>query len=448
MSTEVTELSQPRSTTRKVLAAVALAAAGLLATSGATGAHDALPSPDVSAFGDAPVLGSTSSVDLVAPVVSMAATSNGHGYWEVAADGGIFSFGDAQFMGSMGGTRLNEPVVGMAATPDGRGYWEVAADGGIFSFGDAQFMGSMGGTRLNEPVVGMAATPDGRGYWEVAADGGIFSFGDAQFMGSMGGTRLNEPVVDMAATPDGRGYWEVAADGGIFSFGDAPFLGSMGGQALAQPVTGIAAFPGGHGYWEVAADGGTFAFGSSRYFGSYGAGLPSVGPMYMRFVGMASSSDGGGYWLVASGFCSSPGSTGPLNFTSPQSSTQASLAEISAYPLFSCLDQVQFRFAVPAPAATGYDVRYVAAPTASPSGLPVRMAGNAFLQITLTPANANDYTGPTDIVPTGTKNIEDIRLTQNFEGVMTWDVGLAHTAPVWVGQPPPGGSQFLVVNIG
>jgi hypothetical protein len=31
---------------------------------------------------------------------------------------------------------------------------------------------------------------------------------------------------------------------------------------------------------------------------------------------------------------------------------------------------------------------------------------------------------------------------------MTWVVGLAHPAPVWVGQPAPGGSQFFIVNIG
>src|ERR1035441_9471722 len=103
------------------------------------------------------------------------------GYWEVASDGGLFNFGAASFQGSTGSLVLNKPIVSMAATPDGMGYWEVASDGGIFSFGDATFYGSTGAMTLNKPIVGMAATPDGKGYWLVASDGGIFSFGDATF---------------------------------------------------------------------------------------------------------------------------------------------------------------------------------------------------------------------------------------------------------------------------
>ncbi len=326
-------------------------------------AHDALPSPDVSAFGNASAsYGSTSLIDLATP------------------------------------------VVGMARTPDGSGYWEVASDGGIFSFGDAQFFGSMGGKALAQPVTGMAATPDGSGYWEVASDGGIFSFGDAQFFGSMGGKALAQPVTGMAATPDGRGYWEVASDGGIFSFGDAQF------------------------------------------FGSYGGGVPAEGPSYMRFVGMAPTVDGGGYWIVASGFCSSPGTFLPLTATG-SGSPVASLSGLTV-PSHGCFQQVRFQFQVPAPAAVGYDVRYVTSPVAAPSGQALHMAGSAFLQITLHPAQSNGYGGPLDVMGSGASNIMEVRQTQNFEGYMTWVVGLAHAAPVWVGQPAPGGSQFFIVNIG
>ena len=430
-----------------VVAAIAIPSVALAAGTTPVWAHDALPSPDVSAFGDAVSHGSTSDINLRAPVAGMTRTPDGAGYWEVAADGGVFGFGDARFVGSMGARPLNQPVRGMAATPDGGGYWLVAADGGIFSFGSAQFFGSMGARPLNQPVTGMAATPDGGGYWLVAADGGLFSFGSAQFFGSMGARPLNQPITGMAATPDGGGYWLVAADGGIFSFGDAKFFGSLGVRPLNQPVTGMASTPDGGGYWLVAADGGIFSFGDAKFFGSYGGGLPAVGPNYMRFVGLAPTVDGGGYWLVASGFCSSPGTFGPTT-ASGSGSGVATLSQVTVAPILGCAEQVQFTFNSPAPSTVGFDVRYVTAPVASPSGLPVHVAGKAFLQVTLHPAESNSYTGPVDITSSVTSNIVEVRQTQNFEGYMTWVVGLAHAAPVWVGQPDPAASQTFVVDIG
>ena len=41
----------------------------------------------------------------------------------------------------------------------------------------------------------------------------------------------------------------VAADGGIFNFGDAGFFGSMGGQPLNEPIVGMATTSDGGGYW-------------------------------------------------------------------------------------------------------------------------------------------------------------------------------------------------------
>ncbi len=57
---------------------------------------------------------------------------------------------------------------------------------------------------------------------------------------------------------------------------------------------GIASTPDGQGYWLVAADGGVFTFGDASFYGSTGA-LHLVAPI----VGMASTPDGRGYWLVA-----------------------------------------------------------------------------------------------------------------------------------------------------
>ncbi len=44
----------------------------------------------------------------------MASSPDGLGYWLVASDGGIFAFGDAPFEGSTGSLALNKPIVTIA----------------------------------------------------------------------------------------------------------------------------------------------------------------------------------------------------------------------------------------------------------------------------------------------------------------------------------------------
>ena len=196
-----------------------------------------------------------------------------------------------------------------------RGYWMDSADGGVYTFGGAGYFGSAGqldpsaapggnnAVHLAAPIVGMASTPDGKGYWLVASDGGVFAFGDAGFFGSAGGLHLAAPIVGMASTPDGKGYWLVASDGGIFTYGDAGYFGSAGqlnpgatpggtnSVHLAAPIVGMESTPDGAGYWLVASDGGVFAFGNAGFFGS-------VGIAGTRVVSMSSTSDGKGYWLL------------------------------------------------------------------------------------------------------------------------------------------------------
>jgi hypothetical protein len=50
----------------------------------------------------------------------------------------------------------------------------------------------------------------------------------------------------------------------------------------------------GRGYWLVASDGGIFSYGDARFYGSTG-GIHLVQPI----VGMAAGPGGGGYWMVA-----------------------------------------------------------------------------------------------------------------------------------------------------
>ena len=93
----------------------------------------------------------------------------------------------------------------------------------------------------------------------------------------------------------------------------------MGGIPLQAPVVGMATTPDGNGYWLVAADGGVFSFGDAIYYGSTGA-LHLNQPI----VGMAATPDGKGYWLVAAdggiftfGDASYFGSTGAMQLNQP-----------------------------------------------------------------------------------------------------------------------------------
>ena len=102
-----------------------------------------------------------------------------------------------------------------------------------------------------------------------------------------------------------------------------PFGGaSLGPNSLATPgtpVVGLASTPDGKGYWLVASDGGIFTFGDAAFYGSEG-GVALNSPV----VGMAPTPDGHGYWLVAAdggiftfGAAAFYGSTGALRLNSP-----------------------------------------------------------------------------------------------------------------------------------
>ena len=97
------------------------------------------------------------------------------------------------------------------------------------------------------------------------------------------------------------------------------FYGSTGGTSLNKPVVGMASTPDGQGYWLVASDGGVFSFGDAAFYGS-------TGSMHLNrsIVGIATSADGKGYWLAASdggvftfGDARFHGSTGAMALSQP-----------------------------------------------------------------------------------------------------------------------------------
>ncbi len=75
----------------------------------------------------------------------------------------------------------------------------------------------------------------------------------------------------------------------------------MGGKHLNVPIVGIATTDDGKGYWLVASDGGVFAFGDAGFYGSMAgkhlnAPIVGIAPMTNEF-GLP---DQKGYYLVAS----------------------------------------------------------------------------------------------------------------------------------------------------
>jgi hypothetical protein len=92
-------------------------------------------------------------------------------------------------------------------------------------------------------------------------------------------------------------------------------------------------------------------------------------------------------------------------------------------------DRVVFEFADQLP---GWDVRYVPKPLVlSPSGQPAPLAGTEAIAVRLQPAadlysgDARAYQGPF-IVDPGTPEVAQLRELQDFEGVVTWAIGVNH----------------------
>jgi len=71
----------------------------------------------------------------------------------------------------------------------------------------------------------------------------------------------------------------------------------MGGKPLTSPIVGIAPTSTGSGYWLVAADGGIFSFGDAAFFGA-APSRPAAGTRTV--AAMVPSPTGAGYWQAAS----------------------------------------------------------------------------------------------------------------------------------------------------
>ena len=106
-----------------------------------------------------------------------------------------------------------------------------------------------------------------------------------------------------------------------------------------------------------------------------------------------------------------------------------------------CFDRVvlEFRPQQGTEGTPGYKVEYRNPPfSEDASGKPVTVKGNAFIAVRVEPAAGADlshngeatYTGPASVrPPAGVLHVQEVRRTGDFEGVITWIIGLDTRRP-------------------
>jgi hypothetical protein len=99
----------------------------------------------------------------------------------------------------------------------------------------------------------------------------------------------------------------------------------------------------------------------------------------------------------------------------------------------NCVDHVVFSFRSKYPNPPGYTVSYVSPPFVNDAqGAPLPVKGNAFILVRLSPAYGYDvygdggaiYKGPDRITPASTRYVTEIVKRGDFEGVVSWIIGL------------------------
>jgi hypothetical protein len=123
-----------------------------------------------------------------------------------------------------------------------------------------------------------------------------------------------------------------------------------------------------------------------------------------------------------------------------------------------CYERVTFELKPKPGEADGpvsWKVAYEPGPvTEDGSGRTVPVKGAAFLVVTMSAAGADlsqeaapaTYTGPTSLVAAGATRIQQVRRTGDFEGVLTWVIGLDKQRPFRV--TPQDGPARVIVDVG
>jgi hypothetical protein len=123
-----------------------------------------------------------------------------------------------------------------------------------------------------------------------------------------------------------------------------------------------------------------------------------------------------------------------------------------------CYDRVTFELKPhqgEADGPVGWKASYEAGPiTEDGSGHVVKMKGAAFLVVTMSASGADlsqeaapaTYTGPASIEAADTTRIQQVRRTGDFEGVVTWVIGLDRQRPFHV--TTQDGPARVIVDVG
>jgi hypothetical protein len=117
----------------------------------------------------------------------------------------------------------------------------------------------------------------------------------AVYSGTSGFTRSTSSpgFVEAVAFPP-TGYWLLAHNGAVFGRGGASNFGSAYFSPAAGDVVDMASTPNGQGYWVVASGGYVRAFGDAKSYGD----PPAIGVHPHDITAIAPTVDGHGYWLT------------------------------------------------------------------------------------------------------------------------------------------------------
>jgi len=131
--------------------------------------------------------------------------------------------------------------------------------------------------------------------WNVGDKPEAIVFGAGQPLNDPGPPPGPTPTPSPGPTPIPASYDIANSAGVVSSYGAAYNYGPASSLSLHKPIVGLATTTDGNGYWEAASDGGVFNYGTAPFRGSMG-GQPLNAPV----VGLAGTEDMDGYWEAAS----------------------------------------------------------------------------------------------------------------------------------------------------
>jgi hypothetical protein len=203
----------------------------------------------------------------------------------------------------------------LASYTYGQGYMFLGSDGSVYNFGTSVYecggnatSNSQCGTygQLDSSFTGVAYVPNGSGYWLIGPDGGVFAFplNSQAFYGSIpgcSGYSTPAPIDAIAPFPNGTGYWLMNQDGQVYSMAgynpsthvctSGPYYWGVGtgcgGGSQSGTIVGITSTPDGGGYWMVSSTGVVYNCGDAAAYSAVRPAKPLVG---------ASTNPGGGFW--------------------------------------------------------------------------------------------------------------------------------------------------------